>query len=227
MDADRPAPTGADRWRAQVLGEVAALVPTFPDGHCVRVGVDGVDGSGKTRFADDLASALRDAGREVVRVSADGFHQVRELRYRRGRDSPDGFYLDSYDLQRLWAEVLGPLGPGGDRRYRQAVHDVRSERALDLPQRLAPLGSVLVLDGLFLHRPELRDVWDLTVFLEVPFAVTFARMAARDGCDPDPAAPANRRYVDGQRRYLAAERPGERADVVLDHTDPARPRRLR
>src|SRR5215218_1182291 len=107
--------------------------------------------------------------------------------------SPDGFDLDSYDLPRLCAEVLRPLGPGGDRRYREAVHDVRRERALDLPPRVAPPGSVLVLDGLFLHRPELRDAWDFTGFLDVPFAVTFARMALRDGCDPEPAAAANRR----------------------------------
>jgi len=227
MHADRPTPAGRPGVRAQVLREVAALVPASPDEHCVRVGVDGVDGSGKTTFADDLAAALRAAGREVVRVSADGFHHVRELRYRRGRDSPAGFYLDSYDLPRLRAEVLGPLGPGGDRRYREAVHDVRLERALDLPQRVAPPGSVLLLDGLFLHRPELRDDWELSVFLDVPFAVTFARMAARDGCDPDPDAPANRRYVEGRRHYLATDRPAQHADVVLDNTDPERPRRLR
>jgi uridine kinase len=193
----------------------------------VRVAVDGVDGSGKTWFADDLAVALRGAGRDVVRVSADGFHQARELRHRRGRDSPEGFFLDSYDLPRLRAEVLGPLGPGGDRRYREAVYDVRRERALSLPWRAAPRGSVLLLDGLFLHRADLRDAWDLTVFLDVPFAVTFARMAVRDGCDPDPSAAANRRYVEGQRRYLAEVRPVERADVVVDATDPRRPRRVR
>ncbi len=48
-------------------------------------------------------------------------------------------------------------------------------------------------------------------------------MAARDGGDPDPAAPANRRYVDGQRLYLATCRPRERASVVVDNTHPAVP----
>jgi hypothetical protein len=38
---------------------VADLVPTAIGEDCVRVGIDGVDGSGKTVFADELADARR------------------------------------------------------------------------------------------------------------------------------------------------------------------------
>jgi uridine kinase len=58
----------------------------------------------------------------------------------------------------------------------------------------------------------------------VGFDVTFARLARRDGLPADPAAPANRRYLEGQRLYLAACRPAQRADVVIDNTDLERPR---
>lgn len=68
--------------RRAVLEEVAARLPDrAPDG--VRVGIDGVDGVGKTTFADHLAAVLQHAGRSVVRVSADDFHHPREVRYRR------------------------------------------------------------------------------------------------------------------------------------------------
>ncbi|HEX3005616.1 MAG TPA: hypothetical protein VHO27_15485, partial [Angustibacter sp.] len=50
------------------------------------------------------------------------------------------------------------------------------------------------------------------------------RMAVRDGCPPDPEHPDNQRYVGGQRLYFAEVRPETRADVVVDNTDPARPR---
>ena len=66
---------------------------------------------------------------------------------------------------------------------------------------------MLVVDGIFLHRDELAAWWDFSVYLDVDFAETFARMAVRDGCSPDPTHPANARYVEGQRRYLAACRP--------------------
>ena len=80
-------------------------------------------------------------------------------------------------------------------------------------------GAVVLLDGLFLHRDELVGVWDLSVFLQVPFAVSVSRMAARDGSHPDPAHPQVARYVKGQRLYFAACQPWERADLVVDATD--------
>jgi uridine kinase len=57
----------------------------------------------------------------------------------------------------------------------------------------------------------------------VPFATTFARMAARDGSDPDPLAPGNRRYLEGQELYIATAAPQRRATIVIDNTDLAAP----
>lgn len=192
-------------------------------GRPVRVGVDGVDGAGKTWFADALADALRAAGVTVVRVSVDGFHRPARERYRRGRTSPEGFFLDSYDYAALRREVLEPLGPGGDRRYRTAMFDHRSDEPVDAPQRTAPDDAVLVVDGIFLHRDELADQWDVSLFLDVPFEETFRRMAVRDGCPPDPDDARNRRYVDGQRLYLGSCTPARRATLVVDNSDPAAP----
>jgi uridine kinase len=57
--------------------------------------------------------------------------------------------------------------------------------------------------------------------VDVPFAVSVPRGNARfgDGHDPDPGAEPNRRYVEGQRLYLAAVDPRSRATWVLDNTD--------
>ncbi|MGP4018049.1 uridine kinase [Saccharopolyspora sp. 5N708] len=205
--------------RRQLLDEVASRVPVAAGADCVRVAVDGVDGSGKSVFADELAERLRRAGRGVVRVSVDDFHHVRAVRHRRGRDSPEGFWLDSYDYATLRRRVLDPLGPGGSRRYQPAAHDLATDLPVSPPHRHAAPGAVLVVDGLFLHRDELADVWDLSVFLRVPFHVSVARMAARDGGVADPEHPGVARYVQGQRRYFAACTPWQRADLVIDNTD--------
>jgi uridine kinase len=217
---DAPGPWPA---RDRLVDLVAGLVPASHGADCVRVGVDGVDGAGKTCFADELAAALRRRGRPVVRVGVDDFHQVRAVRYRRGRQSPSGFWLDSFDYRRLWSDVLIPLGPGGSRRYRPACHDLHTDRVLAPPLIEAPAGAVLVLDGVFLHRDELAGAWELSIFLDVGFAETARRMAHRDGSQPDPEHPSVARYVLGQRRYLAECRPHQRADIVLDNTVLAAP----
>lgn len=222
MRVSGPLP-GRGTVRGHLLDKVAGLVPRFPAPRCVRVAVDGVDGVGKSTFARELAASLTAGGRHVVHVSADDFHQPRDIRHRRGRDSPEGFWLDSYDYEALVHNVLRPFGPGGSRRYRPAVHDLRTDKVLDLAWQTAQTGTVLIVDGLFLHRDELAGFWDFSVFLDAPFAVTVARMARRDGSHPDPDHPSVDRYVGGQRLYFAACAPQERADVVIDNQDVTRP----
>lgn len=194
------------------------LVPPSTGEDCVRVGIDGVDGAGKTTFADALATTLRQQGRPVVRVSVDDFHQPKAIRYARGRGSPEGFWLDSFDYARLLSDVLVPLGPGGTRLFKPAAHSLATDRVVDPPAQRAAPGSVLVVDGLFLHRDELAHCWELSVFLDVPFSVSLARMAARDGSSPDPAHPSVQRYVRAQQIYFDSCRPHERASVVVDNT---------
>lgn len=41
--------------------------------------------------------------------------------------------------------------------------------------------ALVIFEGMFLHRDGLHDIWDRSVFLDVPFAETARRMAARDG----------------------------------------------
>ena len=218
------ATTGSSAERLRVLRAVVAAIPSPRGTDCVLVGVDGADGAGKTCFADELAVLLRAGGRPVVRISVDDFHHVRAVRYRRGRESPEGFWLDSFDYARLRADVLAPLGPGGSRRYRPVAHDLATDRLLRPPAEQAPPGAVVVVDGLFLHRDELAGTWDLSVLLTVPVEETVRRMAARDGSSPNPGHPSQRRYVEAQRHYVESCAPRERADIVVDNADLAAPR---
>lgn len=147
--------------RRAVLDRVAAAVLALPATGTARVGIDGVDGAGKTTLADELRDRLASSGRPVIRASVDGFHHPKPVRYRLGRHSPEGFYRDSYDYAALRRLLLDPLGPGGTGRFRRAIFDVDADLAVDAPEERAAPGSILLLDGMFLHRPELRDAWDL------------------------------------------------------------------
>lgn len=207
--------------RQDVLTEVADLLPT--DG-LVRVGVDGVDGAGKTTFCDELAEVLRDRGRVVVRASVDDFHHPSALRWQRGRTSPEGFFLDSFDYARFTADLLVPFGAG--QPFRRASHDLATDAYVDSPAEIVPPPATLLVDGIFLHRDEVVDHWDFSVFLAVDFAVSVARMAQRDGSPADPDDPRNQRYVGGQRLYFAKCDPAGRASLVVDYNDLADPRLL-
>jgi uridine kinase len=207
--------SNVDRCSDRLAEDVAALRRP------ALIAVDGVDGSGKTTFAGRLAAAIGNVGRTALVVHEDDFLAPREVRYRRGRHSPEGFFRDSYDLVALIRNVLDPLGPAGDRRVRRRVFDHSTDTTVAAPQEQVPADAVVIVEGMFLHRDELADRWDWSVFLDVPFTETARRMANRDGGRPDPEHPSMRRYVEGQKIYLDHCRPRTRATVVLDNTRPS------
>ena len=75
--------------RAALIETVADIVLSTPCQHPLRVAVDGVDASGKTTFADELAQSINSQStREVIQISVDDFHHQNALRKRRGDLSP-------------------------------------------------------------------------------------------------------------------------------------------
>ena len=186
------------------------------------VAVDGVDGSGKTSFAARLASAIQN--RPVIVIHADDFLNPAPVRHAKGRASPEGFWEDTYNYSAMRDRLLAPLGPNGDGWYSPASYDAATDRMAQVEPVRAPSDALVVVEGMFLHRDELVSNWDASVFLDVPFIETAARMAVRNGSNPDPEHPTMRRYVGGQRLYFDAARPWERATFVVDNSDPTAPK---
>lgn len=114
-----------------LLADLAKGIAALPDDAPRLVGVDGVDGVGKTFFADELSAVLRAAGVTALRVSIDGFHRPRAERYRRGRYSPEGYYRDSSDYPAFRAAVVAPLRSGGGGVVRTAAFDAPSDRPVE------------------------------------------------------------------------------------------------
>lgn len=198
-------------------------------GECRQAGrtviaIDGVDGAGKTRFGDKLARFMATRDVQVIRVSVDDFHNPKAIRYRRGKESPIGFFQDSYNYEALLEGLLKPFCSGApviNTSCFDLEHDVKKHET-----KAVGLDAILVFDGIFLHRDEIRSYWDWSIFLQVPFEITYARMAQRDGCLSEPHAISNRRYFLGQQIYLRRCQPTKRANVLVDNSDYEQPRIL-
>lgn len=208
--------------REQVLGRIADHL--VGQGRPLRVAVDGITASGKTTLARELTALVAARGRSAAHLSMDGFHHPRAIRHRLGRSSAEGYYLDAYDFAAFSRLVLEPLGPGGDRRYRERIIDLRSDTPIDEPPVPAPDDLVLVVDGSFLQR-ELE--WDEVVFVDTPFAVARERGSRRDaellgGLEKAQQA-FDQRYHAASRRYLEEVGPAERASIVVGNEDVERP----
>jgi uridine kinase len=118
--------------RTDLLAAIAHTVIGLAPDRIVRVAIDGVDGAGKTTFADELARVVGDLGRPVIRASVDGFHNPRAIRYAQGKQSPVGFFENSYYYTALKQYLLEPLDPDGSRRYCIAAFDHVTDKPVTL-----------------------------------------------------------------------------------------------
>lgn len=209
--------------RDSLITNLAKMVSDIQLDHPVRVGIDGVDTAGKTSFADELGASLAN----TIRVSGDDFHNPRAIRYRQGRESAPGYYEDSFNYSAMRENLLLPLGPGGDLKYKPGCFDVSTDKVVSIPWRSASPASILIFDGVFLLRPELQTNWDFSIFLHIDFDEVLRRAASRDlhlfASVGEIHRIYRRRYIPGQRIYLESQKPRRRATVVIDNTDCSNP----
>jgi hypothetical protein len=78
-------------------------------------------------------------------------------------------------------------------------------------------GSAWLVEGLFCLRPELRPLYDLTIWVQGRLADRLTRVAARDGAHMLPFW--EREWMPTERAYMATERPWLAADIIVAGAD--------
>jgi uridine kinase len=200
----------------------------------VLVGIDGPDCAGKTTLADRLADAPRvttphTPTTEVttLQASVDGFNRPRAQRYLRGELSPEGYYLDGFDYPALLDQCLLPF-LNGEARIRTTAFDHRSDARENAEATAVAARAVLIVDGVFLLRPELRELWTVSVYLRVSPAETLRRAHGRDlelfGSCEEIERRYLGRYLPGQALYRERADPERLAHILVDNERPGAPR---
>lgn len=188
----------------------------------IRVAINGIEGTGKTVFANKLNHYLINRGIKSIQVSIDGFHFNKEVRYRKGRDSALGYYEDSYDELAFVNKVL----ISSQAEYPNvtlATHDLESDKYLTLQPIEIPNDSVIITDGAYLFKPNYLEHWDLKIYLKTSFDIAMQRGAERDkdllGGFDYAIEKFKKRYHEASKIYLAENSPETKADIIIDISD--------
>jgi uridine kinase len=179
------------------------------------IGVAGGSGSGKTTVAERLADLIGEPSLALLRLDAyycDSAHLPLEERAAINYDHPDAFDW------RLLLEHVDALAAG--EAVDAPVYDFATYERLPQRLRVAPARVVVVEGILVLYEAELRERFDLRVFVDTEADVRFIRRLERDVTERDRSL---RSVID---QYLGTVRPSHEqfvepskrhADVIVPH----------
>jgi uridine kinase len=178
------------------------------------VAITGGSGSGKTWLADRLQVLL---GAQAGRVTQDSFYRDWSHLPPAERGEVNFDHPDALDWTRF-AEVLATLRSG--RGCRLPVYDFATHCRVG-EGSYVPARPVMLVDGLWLlHRPEIRRMFDLSIFLHCAEEERLRRRVARDRVERSrtedavrqqfhaTVAPMHRQFVNPQAAH---------ADLLIHH----------
>lgn len=195
------------------VGEARRRVPRE---RSLLVAVTGIDGAGKGWLAEGLGIALSRVGLRAGIVGVDGWLNLPHVRFAT-EDPGEHFYRHALRFEALFRDLVEPLRANRSIRLEA---DFAEERALAFRRQEYAYRDldVILLEGIFLLKKELRHRHDLSVWIDCSFETALERAIERsqEGLPPEETARAYRSiYFAAQRIHIERDDPRRAADVVV------------
>jgi uridine kinase len=180
------------------------------------VAIDGHSGSGKSHVAAAVAERLN-----AVVVPGDDFYAAYVTYAEWDARTPEQRAADVFDWRRLRTEALEPLLAGRAASWHAFDFDAKRPDGT-FPLAKAPVtrepAGIVILDGAYSSRPELSDLVDLSVLVEVSPHERHRRLVERDGSAY--TGGWQERWNAAEEYYFTAVRPPASFDLVVVNEGP-------
>ena len=167
----------------------------------VLVAIDGAGGAGKSTVARQIRNELTD----VTMVEMDDFYCAADASVRRNWNPQEG-YQNFFDWMRLRDHVLKPIQDGLSPKFQPFDWTQNQLNGW----KHVPLNSVIIVEGVYALRPELRSFYHLSVFIEAPWEVRTARLLVRGDSEQDVQM-----WQAAENWYLVNIKPQDHCDLVV------------
>ena len=185
-------------------------------GNTFIVGIDGLGGAGKSTISETLRERLTKQHIRVILLHADDFIHPRAVRY---NDSLPAWKC-YYDLQWRYdylRDILQEMREGNDTGIQIELYDKDAD-CYHTEHFVSEPDAVMIVEGVFLQRPELAGCFDCMAYLDIPEPVRLERVLQRDVYIGDAAAIREKyetRYFPAEHHYMEECIPAARADVLI------------
>ena len=169
------------------------------------VGINGVDCSGKTTFAKSMSKYFTHQKVENYRLDIDNFNNpaIESATYK-------AFVSGSWDEEYL------------NKYYELIINYSDAIRAVSESKKKYPL---VILDGIFIYKPQLVDLFDLKIYLDINISLGRKRFAKRRSLKQDkrPFEIYDEIWMLSYIRYESEVHPKQISDLVIDYNDESKP----
>jgi uridine kinase len=195
-----------------VVAEIRRRMAARPAALPMLVAIDGGSGSGKSTLAAVVAAELN-----AVIVPSDDFFAAEITHAEWDAFSPGERAAAAIDWRRLRTEALEPLLAGRNASWHPFDFEAgtRPDGTYPMSTSVATRkpAPVIVLEGAYSSRPELADLIELTVLVDIPVAERHRRLAGREEEGFRNAWHA--RWDSAEDFYFSEVRPASSFDLVV------------
>jgi uridine kinase len=182
------------------------------------IAISGIDASGKGYVSAALARELTARGKRIAMIGIDGWLNLPAVRFS-GNQPGLHFYRHALRFDEMFTTLIDPLVVTGsvDCLADYAEETGRSFRKHHYQFQDA---EIVLLEGIFLFRRDLRERYDLRIWIECGFESALRRAVAREQEGLPPAetiAAFESIYFPAQRVHFAEDDPRSCAHIIIDN----------
>jgi uridine kinase len=182
------------------------------------IAISGIDSSGKGYAAGRLAQRLPSLGARVALIGIDGWLNLPQVRFS-ATEKARHFYRNAIRFDAMFSQLVDPLVRAGSV---DCQADFAQETAQQYRKQRYVFSDVdtVLLEGIFLLRRDLRERYDLKVWVECSFETALRRAIARgqEGLtEAETIASYQTIYFPAQKIHFTEDDPQASADVVFEN----------
>ena len=169
------------------------------------VGINGIDCSGKTTFAKAMSKYFSYYKIVNNHLDIDTFNNpVIES------ETYQAYVSDSWDEEDL------------NKYYKLIINYSDAIRAVSEYKKKYPL---VILEGIFIYKPQLADLFDLKIYLDIDISLGRKRFAKRRRLKQDkrPFDIYDKIWMLSHIKYESEVHPKQKSDLVIDYNDESKP----
>ncbi len=168
------------------------------------IGIDGLGGSGKTRFAEEIK--ILESSIEIVHLDDFYLPSINRPASAKAKSS----FGSNIDFKRVSTQLIEPLLADKDAYFERYDWDTDTLAEIHMiPRRIT-----VIIEGVYALAPELIGMYNLKVWIDCPRKIRLARGLNRDGSGQRDQW--IQEWMPAEDRYVQNYSPMIKADIIIN-----------